>query len=121
MAEQSSPAKEHFDKGNSLQDSRNWDEAILEYNEAIKLDPYFASAYYNRGIVYAEKINIEKINRIPMLLFISNYCKWENLIREYIKDFEMEILTYNAGHYLHNIFPDDISNKSKIFIKNIIK
>ena len=69
----------------------------------------------------AEKINIEKINRIPMLLFISNYSKWENLIREYIKDFEVEILTYNAGHYLHNIFPDDISNKSKIFIKNIIK
>jgi len=68
----------------------------------------------------AKKINIEKINKIPMLLFISNYSKWEESIREYTKDFNTEILSYNAGHYLHNIFPDYISNRSKIFIKRII-
>ena len=106
----------------------------IKYNTLNKIDTKICKALnYHRFLTNnmfnesekvkenAEKINIEKINRIPMLLFISNYSKWENLIREYIKDFEVEILTYNAGHYLHNIFPDDISNKSKIFIKNIVK
>jgi pimeloyl-ACP methyl ester carboxylesterase len=69
----------------------------------------------------AKKIDIGKINKIPMLLFISNYSKWEDLIRNYVKDFDVEIILYNAEHYLHNIFPDDISNKSKIFIKKILK
>jgi pimeloyl-ACP methyl ester carboxylesterase len=69
----------------------------------------------------AKKLNIEKINKIPMLLFISNYSKWEESIREYTKNFNVEILLYNAGHYLHNIFPDDIADRSKIFIKKIIK
>ncbi|GBU27795.1 hypothetical protein R84B8_01336 [Treponema sp. R8-4-B8] len=68
----------------------------------------------------AKRINIEKINKIPMLLFISSYSKWEVLIKEYIKDFNADILLYNAEHYLHNIFPADMSNRSKIFIKKII-
>ena len=36
---------EHFEKG-------RLDEAIAEYSEAIRLDPQFAAAYYNRGQAY---------------------------------------------------------------------
>ena len=45
----------HCDKGNSYQDKGQWDKAIAEYNEAIKLDPKFAEAYMTRGNVYLQK------------------------------------------------------------------
>ncbi len=45
----------HFAKGNSYVDKGQWDKAIAEYNEAIKLDPKFAEAYMTRGNVYLQK------------------------------------------------------------------
>jgi len=71
----------------------------------------------------AKKINIESLKTVPMLFFISNgnetglkKGEWEEIIRNYTKEFDIEIVSLNAGHYLHNIFPDNISNRSKIFI-----
>jgi len=90
----------------------------LNYHRFLTNDMINESAIVKEN---AKKVNIEKINKIPMLLFISNYSKWEEEIREYTKDFNVEIVSYNAGHYLHNIFPDDMSNRSKIFIKKIIE
>jgi pimeloyl-ACP methyl ester carboxylesterase len=74
----------------------------------------------------AKKINIESLRKIPMLFFISNgkgtgmkKNEWEKLIRDYTKELNVEIVPFNAGHYLHNILPEEISNKSKIFIKKL--
>ncbi len=38
----------------------NFDKAIEEYTEAIRLHPKFAQAYCNRGAAYADKGNIDK-------------------------------------------------------------
>jgi hypothetical protein len=74
----------------------------------------------------AKKINIESLRKVPMLFFISNgketgikKNEWEKLIRDYTKDLNVEIVPVNAGHYLHDILPEEISNKSKIFIKKL--
>lgn len=50
------PAVESLNVGNAWQSEGNFDRAIAEYNEAIRLDPDYAGAYYNRGAArYAKK------------------------------------------------------------------
>jgi tetratricopeptide (TPR) repeat protein len=36
-------------RGNAWQDMKNNERAIADYDIAIKLDPNYATAYYNRG------------------------------------------------------------------------
>ena len=43
-------AKEHWKKGNSLFEESKFDEAIKEYEEAIKIDDKYADAYFNRAL-----------------------------------------------------------------------
>ncbi len=48
-------AKEHWKKGNSLFENGSFDEAIAEFEEAIKIDENYADAYFN--IALAERVN----------------------------------------------------------------
>jgi tetratricopeptide (TPR) repeat protein len=52
----------YYNRGVAYFEKGDWDNAIAEFTEAIRLKPDFASAYYNlsaayynRGVVYAEK------------------------------------------------------------------
>ena len=45
-------AKEHWRKGNSLFEQSKFQDAITEYNEALKIDPKYADAYFNRALTY---------------------------------------------------------------------
>jgi tetratricopeptide (TPR) repeat protein len=42
-----------FDRGLAAADRGDEQEAIRQYTQAIKLNPNYASVYYNRGIAYA--------------------------------------------------------------------
>ena len=85
----------------------------------------------NEGIMNkenAKKIKKETLKNIPMLLFISDgkivglkKGEWEKLFRDYTKELNAEIILLNGGHYLHNIFPEEIANMGKIFIKENIE
>ena len=48
-------ADEHAERGGRYFDERDFDGAITEYTEAIKLDPDYRSAYYTRGLLYKKK------------------------------------------------------------------
>lgn len=48
-------ADQWLTKGNAAYQAKNYDEAMKCYQKATALDPGFGSAYYNLGIVYAEK------------------------------------------------------------------
>ena len=50
-----SKARRHFEKGWLFWERRDWDLAILEHSEAIRLDANYAEAYYGRGIAYSDK------------------------------------------------------------------
>ena len=45
-------AKDHWKKGNSLFESGNYNDSLNEYTEAIKVDPKYPDAYFNRALTY---------------------------------------------------------------------
>ena len=48
-------ANEFVKLGNSCYHKREYDQAIADYSEAIRLDPEYAMAYYYRGVAYGDK------------------------------------------------------------------
>jgi len=113
---------------------------IMNLNKTIKIAKFLSKIFPKRitkdmvNEVIAVKENAKKINKellkdTPMLFFISNgkgtgfkKSKWENIFYEYTKELNSKIIQLKCGHYLHNYFPEEISNTSKIFIKeNIYK
>jgi tetratricopeptide (TPR) repeat protein len=48
-------AKRKMDQGVAYAKKGDFDRAITEYNEAIRLDPKNAGAFFSRGVAYAEK------------------------------------------------------------------
>jgi tetratricopeptide (TPR) repeat protein len=57
MGNQGQPntAEGFVERGNSCVDKGDYDQAIANYNEALKLDPNFAAAYYQRSNAYRLK------------------------------------------------------------------
>ena len=45
----------YYDRGNAYKDLKDYDRALADYGDALKLDPRYAHAYLNRGFVYAAK------------------------------------------------------------------
>jgi len=55
IATKQAEADEWFNKGNTAYQSKDYDEAIKCYKKSVEIDPSFASAFYNLGIVYGVK------------------------------------------------------------------
>jgi tetratricopeptide (TPR) repeat protein len=55
-----SPAVEHVEKGFDYFQQEKWDEAIAEFQEAIRLDPEFGDAYWGLGYIYVNEGEFEK-------------------------------------------------------------
>jgi tetratricopeptide (TPR) repeat protein len=53
-------AQTHFDRGEVFRGRNDWDTAILEYTEAIRLNPNYAEAYFRRGYVYDDKDDLDR-------------------------------------------------------------
>jgi tetratricopeptide (TPR) repeat protein len=56
----SSGAAFYNKRGWDFYQKRDYDKAISDFNEAIRLDPNYARAYNNRGIVYGDKKEYDK-------------------------------------------------------------
>ena len=76
----------------------------------------------------AKKINANALETVPMLLFISNgkevgmkEGEWEKSFTTYTKELNVQIVQLNAGHYLHDVLPEEIANRSRIYIEEIEK
>jgi tetratricopeptide (TPR) repeat protein len=62
-------AQELFLKGNAFLDQRQWDQAILTYDQAIGLDPNRWDIYMNRAIAYSSNANFGlALNSIELAL-----------------------------------------------------
>jgi tetratricopeptide (TPR) repeat protein len=47
----------YFNRANAHSDLNDFDQAIQDYDEAIRLDPFGSDLYLNRGLAYANKAN----------------------------------------------------------------
>jgi tetratricopeptide (TPR) repeat protein len=45
----------YYDRGNAYKNLKDYDRALADYSDALKLDPRYAHAYLNRGFVYVAK------------------------------------------------------------------
>jgi tetratricopeptide (TPR) repeat protein len=48
-------AVDYYNRGLAYRNKGDYDRAIADYNQAIRLDPKYAAAYNNRGRAYADK------------------------------------------------------------------
>ncbi|MEW6096891.1 MAG: tetratricopeptide repeat protein [bacterium] len=69
-------AEEHFVTGNEYLANHQYSEAIIEYKEALKLNPYYKEAYLNLGKAYQSKQLFKDA--------ISQYKKAIKLDRKYV-------------------------------------
>ncbi|KAF9618297.1 hypothetical protein IFM89_000932, partial [Coptis chinensis] len=68
------------DLGTSLKLAGNTQEGIQKYCEALKIDPHYAPAYYNLGVVYSEMLQYDMTlscyekAAIQRLMYAEAYC-----------------------------------------------
>jgi serine/threonine protein kinase/tetratricopeptide (TPR) repeat protein len=53
-------AETFMERGRAAYERKDYDQAITDFNQAIKLDPKFAKAFSNRGNAYMEKDQVDK-------------------------------------------------------------
>jgi tetratricopeptide (TPR) repeat protein len=95
----------HFGRGNDLFSEEHYEQAIIEYTNAIKLDPKLAGAYYNRGVTYSKKEQYE--------LAIADYSKAMKVYPKYVDAYYSRGLIYGKkGQY--NLAITDFSKAIKL-------
>lgn len=52
-------AEDHLKRGDELRSERNWDGAIAEYRDAVRLNPKNGDPHYNLGVVLEKKRDLE--------------------------------------------------------------
>jgi tetratricopeptide (TPR) repeat protein len=97
-----SKAEDFFLKGNQKYQDKDFQGAIADYTEAIRLNPNFVEAYNNRGLARDELKDFQgAINDYTQAIKINpNYAKaYSNrgLVRKELKDFQGAINDYNQA------------------------
>ena len=77
-----------YSRGVALQDERDYDRAIADYTDALRLKPDFAHALYNRGLAYQTKGDYDRA--------ISDYTEAIRLNPTYFRAYKNRGLAYKA-------------------------
>ena len=78
--------------GNVNSELGNYNEAIINFEKIIEIDPHFSEAYYNLGVVY------------------KNFRKIDNAIKNYEKCIKIDPNNHQAYNNLGNIYKDKEKN-----------
>jgi Flp pilus assembly protein TadD/TolB-like protein len=113
-------AQTHLDRDKLFQDRNDWDTAILEYTDAIRLDPNFSNAYNLRGNIYHNKGDYDRAiadyNQF-LRLESNNAVVYSNRGNSYHGkgDYDRAITDYNQAIRLNPDFAIAYSNRGNSY------
>jgi len=113
-------AQQKIIEGNKLFDKKNYQDAILKYTEALKLNPNSSAAYYNRGITYQNLKNyskaIEDYNE-AIKFSGSNLDAYNNLGTIYtnLKKYDEAVATFSKIISLKSDYATAYLNRGAVF------
>lgn len=100
-------ANDQLTQGNQAMESKQFEQAIRFYNEAIRIKPDFATPYYNRGLAYFDQkqyeMALEDFEKAKQTLSdIDRLALWEILIMRgralyLLKRYEEALADYNQA------------------------
>ena len=113
-------AETYYDLGNADNDGGNYDLAIENFNEAIKLKPDFAAAYTNRGLVYRNKRNYDRAieDHTKAIELNPDYAEaYFNRGNTYTEkgDFDLAIVDFTKAIELKPDFADVYNNRGMAY------
>ncbi|BAZ08591.1 TPR domain protein [Calothrix sp. NIES-4071] len=92
----------YFFRGTAYVYKKDYNRAIVDYNQALKLDPNYDYAYYNRGLAYYNKKDYDRAiaDYNQALKLDPNYANAyynRGLAYDYKKDYDRAIADYNQA------------------------
>ncbi|MFC2021207.1 fused MFS/spermidine synthase [Chloroflexota bacterium] len=117
-----SKAEEHYNAGVKLESQWKLEEAITEYDKTIRLAPYFAEAYNNRGNSYAKLgqfqraiQDFDEAIRLDSQYALARYSR--GLAFANLGQIEKAIEDYDEAIHLNPNYVDAYNNRGSSYIK----
>jgi tetratricopeptide (TPR) repeat protein len=109
-----------YNRGNSFQQKRDYDRAIQDYDQAIRLNPKDAAAFLSRGIAYSEKKEYDRAIEdydLAIRLNPSHARAFYNRARAYSdkKDDERALQDYNKAIGLDPTYSSSFNNRGILY------
>jgi tetratricopeptide (TPR) repeat protein len=110
-----------FTRGDANKNQGNWDQAIDDYNEAIKIDPNSELAYNNRGLANYYKGSYDRAiaDFNEALRLKSDYAEaYNNRGRAYYakNDYDKAFADYTQAITLNSQFPFAYNNRAYVYL-----
>ncbi|NET26390.1 tetratricopeptide repeat protein [Okeania sp. SIO1I7] len=121
---QTQDAKDYYNRGNVYRNQGEYEKAITEFNQAIRLNPKFAEPYYGRGGVYFDQGKYEKaIADYSESIRLKNPSLWllhnnRGLVYFNQGKYEKAIADYNQAIRLEPKYAAPYYNRGLIYKRN---
>lgn len=115
-------AGEFLDRGITFKRNNEYDKAIVEFTEALKLDPKMAAAYYNRGISYYFNKDYDKAieDYSQAIKLNSNYSAaftWRGIAYDNKGEYDKAIESLSQAIRLNSNDKWSYYNRAKVYVK----